>query len=383
VPFISFETQAFKSNLDMKGFSPFAVMSEGMDTSKWKWRLEPVFRSPVIRRPTMGFTIKERSPATLSVLKADGTPILLNNMLGGTGADYEWLEGFSGATVSNPREGGREKFYTDFTLMTIQEERKEKFQIMETFGENFVFFFGQEPRFISCGGLLVNTADFPWRATWLENYDKYLRGTKCAENKARVYLSWDDIMVEGYLVSTQSNDTVTEPNTIPFSFVMLLTGYTSLTAMNLGSLATYKEGTFADKHGELLGSLAADVTDNGRPIALDDSLFLEQVKNKLGLATDAEAQAAVQQMKPKDFVDIATNFGQAAGQAYNDAQTMLKQTPLTTLIEKWADVSPAGERQLAGVNVGDLASLEGARKLFGPQLDALHSFGFFNSAEAP
>lgn len=137
------------------------------------------------RRPTRGLEVKDDTYATLKVIKSDGTSIPL---------------------VDSGSDGGvNTEGYTNFLLQSVSESRMEKHQIIETFGASYVFFFGESPRFLEVSAQLLNSHDFNWEAEWWTNYNMYLRGTKLVEMGARCYLSYDDNVVEGYLMQAQAS----------------------------------------------------------------------------------------------------------------------------------------------------------------------------------
>jgi hypothetical protein len=84
---------------------------------------------------------------------------------------------------------------------------------------------------IAVTGVLLNTEDFNWRAEFWDNYENILRGTRCVQNKARVYLSWDDIVVEGYILKAEAQEQAQNPNYLTFNFVMFLTNYTNVSSI--------------------------------------------------------------------------------------------------------------------------------------------------------
>lgn len=165
-----------------------------------------------VRRPVRGIQIKDDTFATIQVRTADGRNIPLIDA-GGSKIDK-----------ANPDFAYTDK-YSNFLLQAIQESRMEKMQVVQTFGAPFVFFFGEHPRMIAGSGVLLTTEDFNWRAEFLENYERYLRGTKCVENKSRVTLSWDTIVVEGYFVKVDIQDTADNNNYVRLDFQMFLTNY--------------------------------------------------------------------------------------------------------------------------------------------------------------
>ncbi len=197
--FIQLETDAFEEN--------FRRQTRSTQVSDGGGRTSRAGRARA-RRPTRGIEIKEDTYATLKVIQADGSEIPL---LDSSGAD-----GFS--------DGG----YTNFILQSVQDARMEKHQIVETFGDNYVFFFGENPRFLDITAILLNTHDFNWRAEWWANYDAYLRGSKLAELGARLYLFYDDIILEGYMIQCVAAETSEMPYSVQLQFKLFVTNYQNI-----------------------------------------------------------------------------------------------------------------------------------------------------------
>lgn len=156
-----------------------------------------------IRRPLYGIQIKENRPAFLAIFQT-GT--------------YEGKI----SLVDSSAPGGYSFANHNFILQSVDEQRTEKFQIVETFGDHFTFFYGEKPIILQCSGMLFNTMDFNWKNEWLNNYNNLLRGTKCVENRSRVFLGFDDVLAEGYLLNTHINYDKDLPYVTPFAFQMLL-----------------------------------------------------------------------------------------------------------------------------------------------------------------
>lgn len=173
-----------------------------------------------VRRPVRGLQLKEDTYATIQVRTADGKNIPLIDA-GGHSTDPDDIS------------AGYTYMYTNFLLQSIQEQRAEKMQVIQTFGEPFVFFFGEHPRIISATGILLNTEDFNWRAEFWENYDKYWRGTKCVQTKTRVTLQWDDILIEGYFIQADASEDANNPNQVNLSFQIFLTNYANLSPIGI------------------------------------------------------------------------------------------------------------------------------------------------------
>jgi len=201
--FIFLRTDSFQNNLNLKN------KNKGTDLIADK---EALGKKRPIRRPYRGIQIKEDRYSTLSVLEPGNKPI---NLISSSEVDGTTTKGKTGQVWE----------YADYILQAINETRVEKQQIIETFGDPYVYFFGERPRVIDVTGLLINTEDFNWKSQFWKNYDEYFRGTKLVERNARVYLSWDTNIVEGYMLTAQASERAEEPYTVPFSFQMLVTGY--------------------------------------------------------------------------------------------------------------------------------------------------------------
>jgi len=165
------------------------------------------------RRPTRGIETKDDTYAALKIVMSNG---------------QEWP-----LLDSSSPDGYSTKGITNFILQNVTEQRMEKHQIVETFGDSYVFFFGESPRFLDCSAILVNTLDFNWRAEWWHNYEKYLRGTKLVELGARCYLFWDDNVVEGYMLNAIAAEASEQPYSVTLQFKFFVTKYSNVSLVNV------------------------------------------------------------------------------------------------------------------------------------------------------
>ena len=258
-----------------------------------------------------GVILKSPSRANLSVITADGTvlPLTGNHFL-------HWKQ--------KEKAPDRQRF-VDFMLQSVQESRKEKVQFVQTFGDDYTFFYGEAPRVLTCAGMLLNSRGQEWRAWFWHNYDKYFRGTKLTENNARVYLQYDDIMVQGYMLSAAARDNAAQPYQTPFSFTMLVSRY-----IDVGLTAAPPRSEFGDIGYAESGKWS--VTERGYDlVAADygsDFTVTEEVKRSDGYSTvmksmiTASNLAAIRRREalnarggPLSFADRVAQFarGNAAG----------------------------------------------------------------------
>lgn len=170
-----------------------------------------------IRRPTRGIQVKEDTFASIRVVAS-----------GGNGRSIPLID----AGSTDDRYGNsRSQLYTNFLLQGVSEDRMEKQQILETFGEPYIFLFGERARVMTFQGVLLNTEDFNWEAEWWANYEEYLRGTRCVENQARVFMFFDETLVSGYILNTSSQKNAQERNHVPFSFQLFVTSWSTISRL--------------------------------------------------------------------------------------------------------------------------------------------------------
>lgn len=157
-----------------------------------------------VRRPTRGVQLKKEVFAVLTV--SGGAPI-----------------------KNSSRDPNQHPAFTsNFLLQSVQETRAEKFQPVTTFGAPYGFFFGEQPRMVSCSAVLLNTADFQWEAEWWENYDQHMRGTRLVDKGARVSLTYEDVLIEGYMIQASTSKGEPNPSIVSLSFTLWVTGVTYL-----------------------------------------------------------------------------------------------------------------------------------------------------------
>lgn len=173
-----------------------------------------------IRRPLMGYEIKEDTYATMTVLDSTQRPIPLLDSSGPDGIGFN---------------------YANILLVSMAESRAEKSQIVETFGEDYIFFFGERPRIIQFNGIVLNTNDFNWKSEFWANYEKTFRGTRLLEKDARMYITIDDIVIEGYMMQAQQVGSADNPYHLPITFQFFVTNYAILSAVGSPFFTRYRD----------------------------------------------------------------------------------------------------------------------------------------------
>lgn len=221
-----------------------------------------------VRRPLRGIEIKEDTYAMVKIIRADGREIPLIDSSAGDGLSH----------------GG----YSNFILQSVQEARAEKSQIVQTFGDNYIFFFGEDPRFLDCQAILVNTHDFNWRAEWWANYNAYMRGSKLAELGARLYLFYDDIIVEGYLMNCAASETAMAPYSVQIQFRLFVTNYQNISFVGDTNFPIRSSVVVPDGVVLTRGDAGADITAILRGESLNEAQALNASRETQG-AVDSGA----------------------------------------------------------------------------------------------
>jgi hypothetical protein len=159
-----------------------------------------------VRRPLSGLLPPEERVASIRLYResTDGEP------------------GWMVPILDSSAPGGYSTSNHSFLITGIDNNRQERMQLLETFGDDFVFFFGERAQIRTVQGVLVNAIDMDWKNEWLANYNEFLRGTRCVENRTRVYLTVGGWLYEGYIISMSTAEDAENPLWCPLSFQMLI-----------------------------------------------------------------------------------------------------------------------------------------------------------------
>lgn len=112
--------------------------------------------------------------------------------------------------------------YTKFILESVQESHTERSQIVETFGDFYVFMFGERPPIYNFTGQLINTKTSNWVVDFMFMYNEYLRGTRCVERNAKLYLTYGGRQISGLMlnIATSTNAATEGGVGVQFSVVV-------------------------------------------------------------------------------------------------------------------------------------------------------------------
>lgn len=125
--------------------------------------------------------------------------------------------------------------FTNFILTSVQEDRREKFQVFETFGDPALFFFDKKTPIYSFTGFLIDSEHLDetrpggvvdekgsWSNEFRQLWDKEIRGTKLIENNKIAAISFNKTIIYGYPVNLSIQTDSRQPFTAAFSFNMVV-----------------------------------------------------------------------------------------------------------------------------------------------------------------
>ena len=166
---------------------------------------------------------------------------------------------------------------TKFFLEQVQENREEKVQIIDTFGEWIAFFFGRRPEVYNYSGTLLNSKNHDWKNEFQFNYDHFLRGSEAVKNKATVVMQYDDVLVEGYIINASIQMTGQLDKGVPFSFSMLVINRSPLNPRAMIGLRAQRSGLSAAE-AEIFNTLqeTLDLTQAGQIDQLETFLLMRE-----------------------------------------------------------------------------------------------------------
>jgi len=219
----------------------------------------------VVSRPVQGISIKPNTHAYVQVVASNGEILKVFNRIGvrtaangsssgnrsplpvenrienivnkvaGTARDLLGIESAVDDGAAKSLDGHSDPnstAWTDWILTSVSEQRSEKTQLIETFGDNYLYSFGEKPRALQFTGMLFNTEDFNWRSQFWENWKRFFRASKLVELGARVYIGFDNIIVGGYPLNAQAQQTADTNNAMSFGFTFYVTSYLDLAAQS-------------------------------------------------------------------------------------------------------------------------------------------------------
>jgi len=248
---------------------------------------------------------------------------------------------------------------TEFILEEVQEQMAERYQLQETFGDFSIFFFGKRAEIFRYSGSLLNAqGNLQWRNQFLHQYENYLRGSKCAELKARAYLLYDDVIREGFILSAAVQQSSSVDGVVKFTFELLVTN-----KKILGDIPTTRTGLITLNSD--VSKVEGGVTDFQFIRASDpqlpgvgddgDDFFFEALDQPGG----EDIPADLEQLLRKQSIAAIESVG--GDIRYSQEDTVIEQDVLINFIHMGdlKNVAKSTAKLISGDNSGDSANVSG------------------------
>lgn len=129
----------------------------------------------------------------------------------------------NGPNSGTPKDAQLIPEYSKFFLEAVQESENERFQIVETFNDFYVYFHGKKPPIYTFSGHLLNLLNYNWMNEFMYYYENFWRGTKAVELGARVFLTYNYQQIQGYILNVGTNLNALTDKAVPFQFSMIVT----------------------------------------------------------------------------------------------------------------------------------------------------------------
>jgi len=144
--------------------------------------------------------------------------------------------------VSNRISRHEALHFDRFSLQGVAESDEERYQLHETFEGEVLFLFGRRPRIWTFTGMVMNgrmapEAPGPERPEeearrlaknmdfcndLLRKYEDFYRGSKAVELRARTYIAYEDVLIEGTLVSLIAARNAQIPGAVNVTFTVVI-----------------------------------------------------------------------------------------------------------------------------------------------------------------
>jgi hypothetical protein len=146
--------------------------------------------------------------------------------------------------LTNPNSG-----YFEFFLQSVDEVFSERYQIVETLGDNYaVFGLGKKPRIFNFSGALINSVENDWRVNFIYLFQKFISISQLAKFGGTsirniITLKYDSVFVQGAVLDFRTGLRAENEMVCPFSFPMLITKFdpTDLTKLAAANFQTVQD----------------------------------------------------------------------------------------------------------------------------------------------
>jgi len=141
-------------------------------------------------------------------------------------ANYIEVKGLDGVTLPQNKSTPSSPIVLAsdrFVIQQVNEVDEERVGPRYTFGNPMIYGHGRSARVFTYGGWLIdNIKDGSAQAQWTVAYNKYLRGSKCIQNKCFAEVYYRNKIRQGYLMHTNLTEDASQPSRAQFAFTFFV-----------------------------------------------------------------------------------------------------------------------------------------------------------------
>jgi hypothetical protein len=130
---------------------------------------------------------------------------------------------YNGSVLNTSAPGNQSSYDYNLLIQSFSMNRQEKSQVIETFGDHYVYMFGERAPTATISAYLLDTETFEWFQQFDINYQNAYRGTQLALSKNPINIVTSELNLVGYIDSVQYSQSATQdPYMVSVNIVMIL-----------------------------------------------------------------------------------------------------------------------------------------------------------------
>lgn len=237
-----------------------------------------------------------------------------------------------------------------FSLQAIAEVDEERYQLHETFASEVLFVFGRRPRIWAFQGIVLNGRDgdgMNFATQLLQDYEDFYRGTKSVELRASTFILYEDVIVQGTLLSLTASRNSQVPGAVNVTLTMVVAERAFIGGQDRlnpdGSKSTTRSVSQLVANSKRLNQEKVKVEDILAPSPGASQVANEAEKTKADEQLPAQEKAAALEKQTADAIEASSeaSFEKAAGEEEKAAASRAQAAALAAGDQAAADVAAA------------------------------------------
>jgi hypothetical protein len=240
--------------------------------------------------------------------------------------------------------------FDKFSLQAIAEADEERYQLHETFASEVLFVFGRRPRIWTFQGIVLNGRDVDgmnFTTQLLQDYEDYYRGTKSIELRAKTFILYEDVIVQGTLLSMTAARNSQVPGAVNVTLTMVVAERAFIGGVDRknpdGTTSTPRSVSDLVANSKRLNQEKVKVEDILAPSPGARQVANEAEKTKADEQLPAQKKAASLEKQAVDAIDasLEAGFDKAAGEEEKAAASRAQAAALAAGDQAAADAAAA------------------------------------------